>query len=89
MEARDGSRHAGPLARLALALIRRYQGAGGGERVFAVDCNFSPTCSHYAAGAIERFGLWRGARLAWRRIRRCNRRDLLERISDPLPERLP
>jgi putative component of membrane protein insertase Oxa1/YidC/SpoIIIJ protein YidD len=70
-------------------LIRSYQAAGGGARVFAVHCNFTPTCSHYAAGAIERFGLWRGARLAWRRIRCCNRRDLLEPIDDPLPERLP
>ena len=57
--------------------------------MFAVNCNFTPTCSHYAAEAIERFGLWRGTQLAWRRIRRCNQRDLLERISDPLPERLP
>lgn len=72
-----------------LALIRRYQAAGGGERVFAVSCNFTPTCSHYAGGVIERFGLWRGTCLAWRRIRRCNRRDLIEQISDPLPETLP
>lgn len=57
--------------------------------MFAVDCNFTPTCSHYAAAAIERFGLWRGTRLAWRRICRCNQRALLERISDPLPEHLP
>jgi putative membrane protein insertion efficiency factor len=89
LEARDRSRHAGPIARLALACIRRYQAAGGGARVFGVDCNFTPTCSDYAAGAIERYGLWRGARLAWQRIRRCNRRDLLEHIDDPLPERWP
>lgn len=57
--------------------------------MFAVRCNFTPTCSHYAAQAIERFGLWQGAGLAWRRIRRCNRRDQVESIDDPLPERLP
>lgn len=72
-----------------LAAIRRYQAAGGGERVFGVDCNFEPTCSHYAAQAIERHGLYRGAGLAWRRIRRCNQPDLPERIADPVPEFLP
>ena len=62
--------------------------AGGGERIFAVQCNFTPTCSHYAAGQSNA-SVCGAARLAWRRIRRCNRRDLLERIDDPLPERLP
>ena len=88
LETRDSSRHAGPLARLVLAFIHCYQAAGGGERIFAVQCNFTPTCPIMRQGQSNA-SVCGAARLAWRRIRRCNRRDLLERIDDPLPERLP
>ncbi|MFH2123858.1 MAG: membrane protein insertion efficiency factor YidD [Pseudomonadota bacterium] len=35
-------------------------------------CRFTPTCSTYAIEAIERYGAWRGAYLAARRILRCH-----------------
>jgi putative membrane protein insertion efficiency factor len=34
-------------------------------------CRFHPSCSEYARLAIERDGLWRGGRLALRRLGRC------------------
>jgi putative membrane protein insertion efficiency factor len=35
-------------------------------------CRFYPSCSHYAAEAVERHGAWRGAGLALRRLLRCH-----------------
>ena len=35
-------------------------------------CRFTPTCSEYAVTAIERYGAWKGGRMAAWRILRCN-----------------
>lgn len=55
--------------RLALHLIRGYQ------RVISpslgVRCRFAPSCSHYAAEAIEVHGVVRGVLLGARRLARC------------------
>lgn len=55
--------------RLALALIRVYQQAISPN--LGARCRFAPSCSHYAAEAIEVHGLLRGIWLGTRRLTRC------------------
>jgi putative membrane protein insertion efficiency factor len=35
-------------------------------------CRFTPTCSHYAAEALKKYGLVKGLWLAVKRISRCH-----------------
>ena len=72
------------LDRYLCRLIERYQRKGGGTKLLSVDCNFNPSCSEYAKQAIANFGAFRAMPLIARRLRRCNDRDLLEKIDDPL-----
>ena len=34
-------------------------------------CRFTPTCSEYAAEAIQKYGAWRGSLMAAWRVCRC------------------
>jgi len=68
--------------RLVLRLIGLYQGFRAGK---PSPCRFVPTCSAYAAEAVERHGVTLGGWMALRRITRCHpwgRHGL-----DPVPER--
>jgi putative membrane protein insertion efficiency factor len=58
------------MSRLLLALIRAYRYAL--SPWWGRSCRFTPTCSEYAAEAIERHGALRGSMLAIRRIGRCH-----------------
>lgn len=55
---------------LAVFLIRLYQWTI--SPLLGANCRFHPSCSHYAAEAIGRFGVLRGGWLAARRIARCH-----------------
>ncbi len=70
-----------PAQRALLGAIRAYQGLRRGQ---VSPCRFYPSCSAYAAEAVERHGALRGGLLAVRRIARC--RPLGGRGVDLVPE---
>jgi uncharacterized protein len=53
-----------------LLLIRFYQGAI--SPLLPAACRYTPTCSHYAAQALQKHGLIKGGWLAAKRILSCN-----------------
>jgi hypothetical protein len=58
-------------ARALLGAIHLYQ-ATLSPRLgsLGVRCRFKPTCSHYAEGAIRKYGAWTGSwKAAWRVLR--------------------
>jgi uncharacterized protein len=65
----------------AVALVRMYQREVSAHRPPV--CRFTPSCSEYAAQAIERRGALRGSLLAGRRLLRC--RPGGPRGADPVP----
>lgn len=73
--------HPGPAARLAMLLVRLYQGLA--PHYLKGHCRYSPSCSQYAHDAFERHGLLRGFSLALRRIARCH--PLGSSGYDPVP----
>lgn len=58
------------MKRLALKLIRLYQVTI--SQVTSSSCKYAPSCSHYAAEAIEKYGLIKGSGLTIHRLIRCN-----------------
>ena len=70
---------------LVLKAIRRYQRRGGAAAHFNLSCNFTPSCSEYTFQAIAKYGLFKGVKLSFERIKRCNDPDCITIKSDPLP----
>ncbi|MFO0993448.1 MAG: membrane protein insertion efficiency factor YidD [Hyphomicrobiales bacterium] len=73
----------GVVAHLLIATIALYRYTI--SAVLGRQCRFLPTCSEYAAEAIQRHGAWRGSVLALTRIGRCN--PWGGEGFDPVPER--
>lgn len=69
------------LQKIAIGLIRFYQLAI--SPLLGARCRFTPSCSHYAIAAIQRFGLLRGSWLAVRRLLKCH--PLHPGGYDPVP----
>ncbi len=59
------------MKRILLALIRFYRRQLSPLKR-APTCRFIPTCSEYALLAIEKYGAWKGTRLAILRVLRCH-----------------
>ena len=68
--------------RLLLGALRIYQGFV--SPLMPSACKFYPSCSAYAAEAVERHGVRPGAALAIRRLLRC--RPFSPGGVDPVPE---
>ncbi|WP_425429392.1 membrane protein insertion efficiency factor YidD [Deinococcus reticulitermitis] len=66
--------------------VRWYQRALS-PRKPAPTCRFTPSCSEYAARALEQHGALKGSWLAAWRIVRCN--PLVPGGFDPVPEYFP
>jgi len=71
-----------PAARPLLALVRAYQVARAGR---PSPCRYWPSCSTYAAEALEVHGAARGSWLAVRRLCRCH--PWGGHGVDPVPEK--
>jgi putative membrane protein insertion efficiency factor len=65
----------------ALALIRFYQACL--SPVLPSACRYYPSCSTYAYEAVEKWGLWQGVGMAFRRLLRC--RPFGGHGYDPIP----
>ncbi len=70
MRATSAKSATGPVARVAVAVLRFYKTAI--SPLLPRACRYEPTCSVYAREAIERHGFSRGALLALRRLARCH-----------------
>ena len=55
---------------ILLALIRFYRKCI--SPLFPPTCRFIPTCSQYALEAIEKYGAWKGGKLAVKRLLKCH-----------------
>jgi putative membrane protein insertion efficiency factor len=65
-----------------LALIRVYQ--QWVSPLLGPRCRFIPSCSAYAAEALQRHGPWRGGWLSVRRLSRCH--PFTPCGCDPVPD---
>jgi putative membrane protein insertion efficiency factor len=69
---------------ILLVLIRFYRKCI--SPLFPPTCRFVPTCSQYALEAIEKYGAWKGGKLAVKRLLKCHPFHTGEHdFYDPVP----
>lgn len=73
------------MSRILIFIIRLYRSLL--SPLLGPRCRFHPSCSAYAAEAIERFGALKGSGLALRRMSRCH--PLNPGGFDPVPDLHP
>ncbi len=71
------------MKRLFLILIRFYRRELSPRKKHPT-CRYIPCCSQYAVTAVERYGAWKGGRMALWRVLRCN--PFSKGGYDPVPE---
>jgi hypothetical protein len=69
------------MARFLVWLINGYQYLL--SPLLGSNCRFSPSCSHYACQALQKYGVWQGSQFAVRRLLRCH--PWHDGGYDPLP----
>jgi putative component of membrane protein insertase Oxa1/YidC/SpoIIIJ protein YidD len=69
---------------ISLKMIAWYQKSGGGQKLFNISCNYTPSCSEYTRQALLKYGFLKGWRLGLARIRRCKNPDTHKVIEDKL-----
>lgn len=70
------------MKKIAIGLIKLYQRIPG---PWHNCCKYQPTCSNYAIGVINEFGLFKGLFLATKRILKCN--PFSKGGYDPVPKK--
>ncbi len=70
-----------PTAWFCRGIIRVYQATLSGH--LTTQCKFTPTCSHYGLGCIQKYGTLRGGLLTTWRLIRCS--PLTVGGLDPVP----
>ncbi len=68
-----------------MLLIRFYQKVI--SPLTPATCRYTPTCSHYTAEALQKHGLFKGGKLAVKRIFSCH--PWGGSGHDPVPDELP
>lgn len=70
------------MTNLIIKLIKLYQKI---PTNWHKQCKFQPTCSNYAIGVLQEFGLFKGSYLTIKRLLKCN--PLIKGGYDPIPKK--
>jgi putative membrane protein insertion efficiency factor len=58
-------------ARTYIGIVHTYQSYGRPMLEGIIACRFRPTCSEYSIQAVEKYGIWTGLFLTFKRVISC------------------